>query len=245
MNDNVLEIVNILKDNRIVEKVNEEHDKIISTKLNEEESDFTIEYSENPLYIELNGFSDPSKLEKYFIESLTKFKKSSADTRLDKNKILQNELIQSIFSIRTELTQLLLVSPSKKFRNYNSLVTLKISYCDKILLFISNIKNEVSKLNRKGKGDYTNLKQKHIVILFHHMHSLGYIGKGMDNTEFADLIAEITDFSSNRIRQDFSNILDMDSLDFLQSDYSEVIKALNKIRSSVETESKARLQPKP
>lgn len=245
MNDIVLEIVNILKDNRIVDKVNEEFDGLISSKLNEEEGDFTLEYSENPLYIELNGISDPSELGKHLNGKLTKFKQSAANTRLDKNKILQNELIQSIFSVRTELTQLLLEDHANKFRNFKSLITLKISYCDKILLFISNIKNEVSKLIRKGKGDYTNLKQKQIVILFSHMHKLGFIGKGMDKGELADLVAEMTDFSSNRIRQDLSNILDIDTLDFLQSDYSEVIKALNKIKSSVETESKARLQPKP
>jgi hypothetical protein len=36
------------------------------------------------------------------------------------------------------------------------------------------------------------------------MHKLGYIGKDMDNDEFAELVSEMTDFSSGRIRQDLS-----------------------------------------
>jgi hypothetical protein len=236
MENDIFFLVNILNDNNYIEKVDEEFDKQVSDLLDTESLDeeISVKHIGNPFYVELNGYSDPSDLNNYLLDSFSNFKRTAADSRLDKNKVLQNEITQRIFSARTDLEQIKSVSRKNKFKNHIELIDLKIDFCDRILGFLSNIKNEVFKLLRKESGTYTDLTQKEIVILFHHMRKLGYVGKGLENDDFAEPIAEITDLSSNRIRQDLSIIQDLYSKDFLSTDYIRIQAALKKLRDSMD-----------
>jgi hypothetical protein len=164
MDNDIFFLVNILNDNNFIEKVDKEFDRKVSDMLKTDSLDeeISVKYEGNPFSIALNGFKDSSDLDNYLLESLTKFKKIAIGSGLVKNKVLQNELTQRVFAIRTDLGQLKLINNKTIFSNYIPLIDLKISYCDKTLEFISNIKNETSRLGGKKIGDHTELTQKQV-----------------------------------------------------------------------------------
>jgi len=67
MENDILFLINILNDNAYVKKVDEEFDAKVRKLLVEDslEEEVSIEYSGDPYYIELNGFSDPSELDNF------------------------------------------------------------------------------------------------------------------------------------------------------------------------------------
>ena len=93
MDNDIFFLVNILSDNDFTEKSNEEFNKRVSELLNTAKVDDNIlaKYEGNPFYVELNGFRETSDLDNYLLESLAKFKKIAINSRLFKNKVLQNE----------------------------------------------------------------------------------------------------------------------------------------------------------
>jgi hypothetical protein len=243
MDNDIFFLINILKDNNYVKKVDEEFNLKVSDMLLTDslEKEIPMKDDGNPFFIELNGFRNTSDLDNYLLESLAKFKSIAIGSGLFKNKVLQNELTQRVFTVRTELGELKLVNIKSRFSNYIPLIDLKINYCDKTLDFISNIKNETSRLGGKKIGDHTELTQKQVAILFHYLKELGYAGKRMDNDDFTQLVAEITDYSSEQIRQDFSRIKKISKIDrfgFQETDFDLVKKSLRRMIQKLDEESK-------
>jgi hypothetical protein len=254
MNNDIFEIVNILNNNHLVRKVNEVPIAKESGKTDKNDNDDSnIEFDESSPEefikrffggdrdIELNGYSNPAELDKYLSECFNKFKSTSVMSDLEKNKILQNEIVQRVFSIRTELEQLKLGSINPRYKNYIPLINIKIEYCDKIILFLSNIKTETLKLSGKKKSN-SSLTQKQIVILFHHLHKLGYVGKGLNTDDLAIILSEMTGFSSTKLRQDLSHVKkesnSIDSEEFKDSDYTIIKRSLKRLIESIDKDQK-------
>lgn len=249
MDNDIFLLVNILNDNDITEKANEEYDKKVSDLLDSDchDEEISVKHDGNPYYVELNGFCDTYDLDNYLLESLINFKKTAIGSGLVKNKVLQNELTRRVFAVRTELEQLKHVNNISRFSNYIPLIDIKISFCDKTLEFISNIKSETSRSGGKKIGAHTELTQKQVAIFFHYMKELGYAGKRMDSDDFTKLVAEISDYSSEQIRQDFSRIKKVSQIErfgFHETDFDLVKKYLRRMIQKLEEESKNKFASK-
>jgi hypothetical protein len=249
MDNDLFEIVNILNDNNYIENVDEEFDKKVSDMLNTVSLDeeISVKHDGNPFYVELNGYSDPNDLDIYLERCFNQFKKVAVEIKLNKNKLLQDAISQRIISIREELLKLKNNTKCKRYRNYLSLFEIKIKYCDKILGFLSNIKIETLKLSGKKIGDNTALTQKRVSILFYYLQKIGYAGKNMETDDFTKLVAEITGYSSEQIRQDFSHIKKISSEDyygFQLVDFEKVISYLRVMINNMEEDSKIKFPTK-
>lgn len=244
MRKDVFSIVNILADNSFVENVDEEFSDRLTQLLKKIDIDeeFSLKLSEETFYVIINGYRSYDDLDKFLGNCFSEFKEIAIKTNLLKNKLFQSEISRQIFLIRSDLQKLLDSSKAKRYSNLTLLVHVKIVYCDKLLDFISNIKTEVFKLKEKKSGTYTELTQKQIVILFHHLHDLGYVGKGMQNDELAGLISQITAFSADKIRQDLSLVKkdsrSVESYEFKDTDYDAIVRAIKKLLKRIETEQK-------
>ena len=248
MDNDIFFLVNILNDNHYLEKVDEEFDMKVYDMLKTDSLDeeISMKFEGNPFSVTLNGFSDTSDLNNYLLESLTQFKKIAIATGLVKNKVLQNEIAQRIFATRINLGQLKLENNNTLFSNYIPLINLKINYCDKTLEFISNIKIETLKLSGKKKGDNSNLTQKQVSLLFYYLQKYGYVGKKINKEDFTKLISEITDYSEEQFRKDFSHIEKISPIDdygFQSLDFELVISSLRKMIKILEG-SREKFSPK-
>ncbi len=246
MGNDIFTLVNILNNNNLIKKVDEEFDAKFSELLEKAEIDeeVSMECSKDTFYAELDGFRNTPDLEKYLESLFLEFKRTAVDTNLVKNKLIQNEISSKIFQVREDLHKLILDTNNERFSNLESLVNIKITYCDKVLDFISNIKNEISRLSGKKSGLHTDLTQKQIVILFHHLHELGYVGKGITNDELAGLISQLTSFSADKIRQDLSLVkkesTGVDSEEFKETDYTILRRYIKRLIESIEKEQKGK-----
>lgn len=249
MENDLFELVNILKDNNYSKKVIEAKGTEIDFSVLEfYEGELKMGVDKDSLYIELNGFSDPSELDSFLNTLLEKFKRIAADIRLDKNKLLFSEINQRTYAIRLDLTQLKTNKLRVNCNNYIPLLDIKIDYCEKLIGFISNIKKEVSQIVGKAPGEYTDITQKQIVILFYHMIEQSFIGKGITKDRLAYLISELTAFSAENIRQDFSEIkkpdADFDRTQFTDTEYDSVKAKLKALIRAIEKDQHQKFPPK-
>ncbi len=213
------------------------------------EEEVSMEYSGDPYYIELNGFSEPKELDHFLHKNLEQFKRIAADTNMDKNKLLQDDISKRLFSVKSDIVEIMAIGKRIESSNYSALFQIKIDYCDKALLFLSNLKTEIFKLTKSNSGRYTNLTEKQIVIFFYHMQNLGYIGKGIDKNDFAKLLSELTDYSFTQIRKDLSHIKkesqSLDSLEFKETDYTIINREIKKVLKAINKDAKDKFQPNP
>lgn len=246
MGSDIFTFVNILNNNNLIKKVDEEIDAKLN-KLQEEagiDDEFSLDCPKDPFYVELNGCWKTIDIEKYLEGCFLEFKGTAVGIKLEKNKLIQKEISSKILKISEDLHNLILDPKNNRYSNLEPLINVKISYCNKVLDFILNIKNEISRLSGKKSGVHTNLTQKQIVILFHHLNELGFVGKGMKNDELAGLISQLTSYSNDKIRQDLSLVkIDsngVDSEEFKETDYTILRRSLKRLIESIEKEQKGK-----
>lgn len=127
-----------------------------------------------------------------------------------------------------------------------SLIRTKIGTCDAILnLFEIYLQSPTANTNEKQSKRWHNpdnltvLTQNQIAILFHFLRELGFIGKGMQKNEYAEIISKLTGFSAEKIRQKLSHIenksTSTESVEFTEVDFRITSRVFGKIIAEIQT----------
>lgn len=229
----------ILEDNRRENVVDSPREV---DNLEDIEEDFDVNAPDALMYYELNGFSDFDELKDYLNEVLSEFKIAFIADGFAKDKVLKNEIVHQITAIKVELSEL------KEFRlikdpALNALLRIKTQFCDEVISFINNQEIRVITKRQISQDNPNRLKQKEVVILFHHLRDTGLIGKNIPNNVYAQYISDITGYESQKIRQDLSNIKNdsqsTDSQRFQKTDYDGLKRHLEqKVIKSILTDLK-------
>lgn len=227
----------------------EYHPASIDSKMFEDE----LLFPDSIKRYELNGYQKDSEFEEFLISQFEKFKSIFIKNNLWNQSDVKAEIANHVRRTRSELDHLLLSGRLLKDSRFNSLIKVKTDVCVETLRFInfpiSNIEqfnNVNAKPIRKKKqiAKLTSLTQNQIIILFHYLKELGYIGKDMPKNEYAQHIAELTGFAAEKIRQDLSHISNnfksTDSREFLEYEYSAVRRSLDKVIAAIKKDSEER-----
>jgi hypothetical protein len=248
MNNEVTNFLRILRDNNYVANYDPipegmdiypiEKEEIESEVLEEE-----VTFHDSLRYFMLNGFRSPYDLEDYLSNQFSDFKVALISDGSLKDKNFKTEIIEQVSIIKNYLYQLLESIKVLNDITFNELITWKIKYCEEVIKFVnSQVPVNVIK-NVKVSGKLTSLKQKEIVILFHHLRELGLLGKEMTNKEYSHCISTLTGYDSEQIRQDLSHITSksnsVEHYQFQATDYSGIKRALEqKLLKAIEEKTK-------
>jgi hypothetical protein len=245
MDDQITEFMDILRDNAIDTKYPEAFKEFTGDELKKK----IKEIGKIPAYFLLNGFDNTIDFAKYLNSHFGSFKIAYIANNLANNKSFQSEMANQIQSIKYLLSELKDRFKLLNIYSLDSLLNLKIQYCDRTISFLNDqaAKNPITKL--KPKVTPTNLKQNQVVILFYHLRKLKYIGIDIDNKSYAQYISVLTGYAAEKIRQDLSHIssesYSVERVLFQVSDYRGIIRELNKLIVAIDKDSKDKFPPLP
>lgn len=214
--------------------------------------------------IELNRFHKIDGLEIFLESEFEKFKTHIASNFNGILKGQLKEIINNINLSRNTLEYLLQSNSRNKWSLLDKLISVKIECCSEAIRFLDystlifNNQTEVKSqqpilhlepqtlskpLKPKKQFEHlTNLTKNQVVILSHYLKELGYFGKEMPKSMYAQYISELTGFTSEKIRQSLSHISkESDSIEsgtFQEVDYSFVKRSLKKVIDAIEIDSK-------
>lgn len=199
------------------------------------------------------------ELEKGFDE----FKQAIAGNFNDIDKAFLAEITKNLKYSKSQLELFISTNRENALRSINQFMLVKIDFCNEAIRFldystfiftntsgvknnnieeVKNIQAEVKLPKPKKQLDIsTNLTQNQVVILFHFLRQLGYIGKEMPKNRYAEHIAELTGFAQEKIRQNLSHIdkdsQSLESVQFTEVDFSVVRRAMEKMITAIKTDS--------
>jgi hypothetical protein len=276
MDAQLSEFINILTDNRLIikrykiENIEIKNPRYYNFEFNEKLLISTDEYCEDELlniieselrYITiptsfvLNGCTQSGNLENFLDSEFEKFRIFVVNNYKNIEKSQLNDIIGAIKNSKNELENLLSANKQNRIMILDGLISGKIDFCSETIRFINNplfILNNTSDRKRakpkKSLENLTSLTQNQIVILFHYLKQLGYIGKDMPKNMYAQHIAELTGFAEEKIRQDLSHIENnsnsIESTEFLENDYNVVKRGLEKVIAALKKDLLERYPPK-
>ena len=200
-----------------------------------------------------------SKLEVGFEE----FKQAIADNFKEINKAFLQEITKDLKYSKNQLELFISVNSENALNSINKFMSFKIEFCAETIRFIdlssfmltshSEVKNNIVEeqnnqveekqpKSKKKLENLTSFTQNQVVIFFHYLRELGYIGKEMPKNLYAQNISELTGFASEKIRQNLSHISkksdSIESGTFQEVDYSVVKRSLKKVIEAIEIDSK-------
>lgn len=195
----------------------------------------------------LNGYWKPAFLDEYLESMFEEFKIAFTKNNCWNDIDIKRALTKQIKKSKAELEEILISSSEKIGRTINFLLKVKIEYCVEAIRFINNplilISNQVEQKQAKLKKPIDNLTcltQNQVVILFHYLRKQELVGRGMPDKMYAQYISELTGFSNEPIRKDLSNIKNVDSIEFIEANYSAVRRVLDLVTNKIKTESEER-----
>ena len=206
--------------------------------------DIDLEESDSPSYYELHGCSSYEELEDFLTKYFREFKISFIANNFDTNETLKQEYISQVNEFREELSNTTLFHAMLlKDMSFVSLVKTKIRFCEYTVDFIEKQGQKKKTHKATNYNNLNQLKQKEVVILFHHLRELGLIAKGIPNNVYNQYISDLTGYAAEKIRQDLSNVskesTSVDSNRFQESDYEGVIRVIKrKLLHKIEAEYK-------
>lgn len=207
------------------------------------QKDFIESQNYNHTRVLLNGYWKTKDLDEFFHAEFAEFKAYFTKNNYWNDQSLKDELSKTIRSSNIYLRHIMHVNNRNDVRLIDSLFKVKYEYANETIRFIDNpliiINNQVKLKQAKPKKPFenlTNLTQNQTVIMFYYLRRLGYIGKEMPNNLYAQHIAELTGFAAEKIRQDLSNIKDVDNDEFIEANYSYVQRVLTKVAATIKSE---------
>lgn len=195
--------------------------------------DIDLEESDSPYYYELHDCNSYEELEDFLTKYFREFKISFIANDFGANEVLKQEYISQVNEFKEELSNTTLFHAMLlKDMPFISLVKTKIRFCEDTIDFIEKQGQKKKSQKAKNFSNQNLLKQKEVVILFHHLRELGFIAKGIPNNVYSQYISDLTGYTAEKIRQDLSNVnkesTSVDSNRFQESDYEGLTRAIKR-----------------
>jgi hypothetical protein len=207
---------------------------------------------------ELNGFQKDYEFEQFLILHFEEFKAIFTKDNLWDKKDTKEAIANHVRKTRNLFDHFLHRARLLEDSEFNSIIKVKTDVCMETLRFVNfpmqilqQFNNDNPRPIRKKKQivKLTSLTQNQIVILFHSLKELGYIGDEMQKNIYAHHISELTGYAEEKIRQDLSHIVKnpdgTNTVEFSEIDYSVVKRTLDKVIAKVKKDSEERFPPKP
>lgn len=211
------------------------------------------------LSFKLNGCSQPVELENILESGSEKFGIAIIDTYNNIDKKELKEVVKKIKWSKDELELILQANRKNTFPLLDKLISVKIEFCSEIIRFLNfhlsvftlqkKVEPKVSERPKKQFENLTCLSQNEVIILAYYLRELGYIGKDMTKIDYAKHFSALTGYAAEKIRQDLSHVSkksnSLESIEFLEKEYSKVWRALDKVIAAIKKDSDERFSSKP
>ena len=208
------------------------------------QKDFIESRNYNNTRVLLNGYWKTKDFDEFLHSEFAEFKAYFTKNNYWNDQSLKDELSKRIRSSNIYLRHIMHVNNRNGVRLIDSLFKVKYEYANETIRFIDNpliiISNQAEQKQTKPKKPIDNLTcltQNQVVILFHYLRKQELVGRGMPDKMYAQYISELTGFANEPIRKDLSNIKNIDSIEFIEANYSAVQRVLAEVTKKIKSES--------